>query len=552
MEVTTFDNFLKGLDARYKDSKGGLQVENGRLRFNVVQPIQAPKKETGLPSGKRQGIYAFGDWIVVIIAGGFWYLKDGIWRHAGSVAMDPLVDTVYVEQVPLSTNNFPRQELFPGSSYQKTPSGLIVCDGINQPFIVFADGQSLRLRNYQQWKKSRREYVPIGIMPRMIGNILYMVAKDSNGRYTQILRSVSGRPLDFVVNVTADANKNGDAFTTAHSVGYDEIRSIVPTAQADTFLVFVSRSCEAVQVNHSFMLFGEPTFRNHTLFPVGILDYFSIGDSMGDLIFADKWGLNSFNVIVQEQERSNNQPFFQQIAALLPHELEQVRITSHDNYLMVAIKGTGVLVFDKVLGVWVSLDKIEVDGFARSNDDRLYFYNDTGVYEYYGNNYNLTCRLRFGRMFFGSTGSPSGFALAHEGIERMGHRLRLNDVYGEPRQLTTTDPFGSLRHVESKAPICDAFSYELSWKNGELLGVSFVYELRTGEIARSHRADSPAFYTVPGTLGRTRFGEVEFFVGEAPQGDALYKVRVPEDFEPGEEIYVGGFAMWSATKYIEV
>jgi len=552
METHTFDNFMSGMDARFNNAKGGFRIENGRTRENVVAPIKAPRKLAGLPNGKRQGIYAFGEWVVTVVDGGFWYYFDGSWRHVGAVKMDPDVDVVYVEQVPISTNNFPRQELFPGSSYQRTPSGLVVCDGINQPWIVFADGTSRRLRTYEQWNTANREYVPIGIMPRMIGDALYIIGKDSNGKYTQILRSVSGRPLDFVINVTPTANKNGDAYTTSHAVGFADLTNIFPTPQQDVFLVTSQLVTTAVQLDRSIMLFGEPTLRNYMAFPIGMLDYFSYGESMGDIIFADSFGLNTFNLVQQTQERSNNQPFFQQIVSLVPPRINKVRFASHNNYLLVSIKDTGVLVFDKVLNAWVSLDLIDVDGFAVNAEDRLFFYNDEGVFEYYGSTEeNLTCRIKVGNMFTGAHSSPHGFVVAHNGIDRIGHRLLLDNEKGVWRELQAGSQFGSFPFMESKEPICDSFAYEFAWRQGTVLGFTVLYQRRDGMLKRAHRSVDPLEFTVP--VRKTRVGEVEFFFpGDIITGDAKYKIRVPEQFEPGEIIYVTGYAIWSANRYYEV
>jgi len=75
--------------------------------------------------------------------------------------------------------------------------------------------------------EDRREYVPVGKQMLWHDGILYVVSP--NGK--QIFRSVTGRPLDFMVNITPSGDKDpleavGGASSVSHSVDFEPITSI--------------------------------------------------------------------------------------------------------------------------------------------------------------------------------------------------------------------------------------------------------------------------------------------------------------------------------------
>ena len=123
----------------------------------------------------------------------------------------------------------------------------MVQDGINQPWLIQLNElinilTARKLNTYNQWSNvssgaNSREYVPIGKQMMYLNSILFIVAP--NGR--SIYRSVSGRPLDFMVNIDVDGKKVpseiiGGAASVSFAADFDEITCITPVA-TEAFLL---------------------------------------------------------------------------------------------------------------------------------------------------------------------------------------------------------------------------------------------------------------------------------------------------------------------------
>ena len=186
---------------------------NGRNRYDVLQPVQLPKQIIDSTIGNRrvQGAYAVGS-ILIVFAGGLAFYKDQNYPNANynqinGFNMSANVAIIYAELVPISTLNYTRIPQTAGQAntdiklttpIKASPAGLVVQDGINQPYLIDANMEARPLNKYDAWGLENREYVPIGTQMIYVGGILYVV----DG--SLILRSVTGRPLDFMVIIKED------------------------------------------------------------------------------------------------------------------------------------------------------------------------------------------------------------------------------------------------------------------------------------------------------------------------------------------------------------
>lgn len=349
---------------------------NARARFGRIDPVVKPLQVSdGLPAGKRQGCYAVGNFGIVFVAGKAYY-KD--YSTAGSsfieiadFQMDATVDTLYAQDVPASTVNFLRKSagtVDAGVTLQDTttasPRAFVIQDGINQPWVIFPDGSARETGVYNTWSVDNREYVPIGTLMAYVGGVLYIVS----GR--EIYRSVSGRPLDFVVAIAADGDKisasesEGGASVTSFHVSHDDVSAILPNgSDVGGLIVCTTRSTKFVLPNFNSTIYGEPTYDVIPLFSTGALNQFSAVDILGDIAFVDLSGIRSFNAVRQLKNDGQNAPFSLKIASLFEGiEQDVVAAASFDNYDLFSVNtvhGPAVLVFDELIRQFVAIDIYE-------------------------------------------------------------------------------------------------------------------------------------------------------------------------------------------------
>lgn len=389
-------------------------LRNGRTRRLSVKPIKLPKLLTsvGLPSeGKRQGIYALGNYLLVFVAGKAYYLdlklEELYFQEINNFQLDAEVDKIYAVAVPAGSGTFARK-LIAEESIKKEVNlaspisghqAAIVCqDGINQPFAIFADGSARRLQTYAEWTEEQREYVPIGRQMAVSDNILFIVAPD--GR--TILRSLRGRQLDFVIKIDSDGNKAGDAYTTSHTVGYNTITAISKVqGNPDIKLMVCSQtSTDIMTVRTDTDFFGEYAFANVTVLPTGAKNQESVFADLGDMMFIDQLGVRSFNATKQILTESNNDVFSNNVSNLFAVDEDKslaqdiTAVGSFANYIQFAVKtvyGYGVLIYDINTKAFVAFDQYpDVDSikqFAEAkvgNTYRCFFLTSSGdIYEHY-------------------------------------------------------------------------------------------------------------------------------------------------------------------------
>jgi hypothetical protein len=378
---------------------------NARNRAGVLEAVKNPISDTTLPPGdKLQALYSVGEVILIFIDGKAYYKlldidEDGGWVEVAGFQMSPTAETLWAVAIPASTVNYKRidnkGELDITTRVTSTPRCFLVQDGVNQPYVILPDGTARVTASYAEWSNDPagvREYVPIGKQMLFNDSILYIVAPDG----IDIYRSVSGRPLDFMVVVSPDANKlvdesAGNAAAISHRVDYEPITAIHPLANDEGgFIVFTKNAGHLVFPNEEKLVFGEPTFSNVSAIDSGAVNQFSFSNSLlGDSAWIDVDGIRSFNAVLQLKNEGRNSVFSRSVNPLLDGIIQDVCcVGSFDNYALFALKttyGYGILVYDTLSQRFVSLDLLgigPVKQFATakvSNAQRLFAITSDGA-----------------------------------------------------------------------------------------------------------------------------------------------------------------------------
>lgn len=391
-----------------------VEGHNVRNREVELSCIKAPTKDTQAPIGKKQGIYGF-DKYLLLFNKGFAYYKDTesddtSWHNLGGAVFDANVDRIYTQAVPASTLNYSRRLqstsnidtiLTQSLVVNGTPAGLVIQDGYNQPRILTITNvtEARRIKTYQAWTTSDREYVPIGNNMAYMNGILFVVGKDRKTIY----RSVSGRPLDFVINVKEDGTKGGDADTTSYAVGYDYITGIFPSS-GEFLIVGTDKTSFPLELNYNQTIFGEPTFLNRRQFASGCINQFSIAELLNDYAWIDRHGVRSYNAISQLNNEGRNSIFSKNVDRLIAGVLQDPiysAATVFNNYAFFATKtslGFRVLVYDTINESWSSIDNYgcgAIKQFASvKRDSELWAITDTEVFHLFSSRTNLEARVK--------------------------------------------------------------------------------------------------------------------------------------------------------------
>jgi len=214
-------NFSQGMhyDRQHALQEGEyILLINGRIRNGEIEPVNLPLEASGLPSGNFQGIFSFGPSLVVMISG-VPYIRDysqtgSSYRRIDNIDMDKNAQFIYGVLVPESANDYervssngkPKGTITLEDSTNGTPSGLILQDEYSQPRLISSSGEVRITQTFEQWKKGAREYVPRGGPMLYHDGILYIVSRMGK----KIYRSLTNRPLDFVIAVTNTGGKITD------------------------------------------------------------------------------------------------------------------------------------------------------------------------------------------------------------------------------------------------------------------------------------------------------------------------------------------------------
>ena len=378
-----------------------------------------------------QGIYGAGSVLLAFFDGKAYYkdfagTSDSFTLIQG-LNLDSTVDRIYAETIPESTINFAREKIGDGNSdiifttpAEGSPASTIITDGINQPIVLYSDGQWKTTQTYAEWTKDKREYVPVGTFPLFIDSVLYMAGKDSNGRLTRILRSVSGRPLDFVVNITVDGNKAdvdekiGGAGSTAYRIAYEELTCLARiNAPGGAFFASTLNSSFLVLPRIDKLIFGEPTFSNIFLFKTGALNQASVIDILGDTALIDSSGIRSFNAVGVLSNEGRNSVFSRKIFRLF-NNIEQTiaAAVNYDNYALFGLEtiyGPAIVIFDTLIQQFVAVDiypnvgRIKQFAEIKVGGNRKLFFitEDAELYEAFASATTATARFYFGDLSVG-------------------------------------------------------------------------------------------------------------------------------------------------------
>lgn len=440
-------------DITYNQYRMGINIRN---RFDVIDPIQSSIVDTSAPLGIKQGILTFGNYIILFCDGSCFYKLNGTngWYQVKTFTMDRTVPRYWTVVVPLNTTNYARaavavsatpsggastfvssgapiiqvnQTNYIASAFGNNP-GLLVQDGKNQPVFLYIDSNGIiqcrTTQTYQQWAfplntttlqltgPDNREYVPIGTYMEWFNGILFIV----DNEFSQIYRSVSGRPLDFVINVDINGNKGGDATTTSFSVGVNGITALRAMSNNSLFVAAGGGACFSITLNttpNAPTIFGEYTFIRTPLFNSNCINERGIIDVIGDTVFIDANGLRSFNAVEQQQNEGRNSVFSSTIQRLFKNITQQDGFASavlFDNYAIFSVNtviGYVLIVYDTINSCYSSIDIAQLNGhaakqFASINITTLSLFaitDDDKVVQLYADPRNTdTCTIRLGAV----------------------------------------------------------------------------------------------------------------------------------------------------------
>lgn len=403
---------LLGDDTRLQSNqyRAGFNLTN---RYDELDLIPSSIEDTSAPEGIKQGLTTFGNYEILFCAGNAYFklYSDIGWTVIPQFKMSQIAPRFWTCPVPVSLTNYVRYAStgvidtqtsasvngpintvqVAGASGGNLP-GLLVQDNTSQPLFIFLDvdgNPTVRTtQTYAQWQAiftdgtgntfadngDQREYVPIGNCMTWDNGVLYITSQDLNFIYP----SVSGRPLDFVRNVTNALPQGpgyiltggGDATTTSYSVGVGGISCIRPLSSGGIF-VSASGANFAVTQNttpNAPTEFGEYTFIRTFLFSAFCLSDRAIIDSIGDTRFIDLSGIRSFNAVEQVQNEGRNSVFSNTIQGAINGIIQDATVCSatyfdnYELYSVMTIFGAAIIKYDTVNMCWVSFDIQQVPG----------------------------------------------------------------------------------------------------------------------------------------------------------------------------------------------
>ena len=389
---------------------------NLRNRYGVLSSVKKAVKDVKLPAGLVQEVITLGNYVIAFVAGVMYYRNriDTNWIVVSSFGnMSITAPRYWTVAVPVNTTLYGRVSVTTNAtgkidSVTSAASatlgdipGLLVQDNLSQPVFIYLtdDGPVARTtRTYQQWSQpvyseplsvDNREYVPIGNSMTYGDGVLYITAPD----FTQIFRSVSGRPLDFMVNVDMTGAKGGDATTTSIGVGVSGISSIKMMGD-NTLLVCAGNNNYSMIKNLSLnatTVFGEYLYIRSFLFEATCLSDRAAIVSMGDAKFVDYGGVRTAVGIDKLGNEGRNDIYSSKINGLFrgirQSVVAAVVFDNYEIYSVNTIYGYRVLVYDNILSCWTSIDN-QVEGkaikqFAKIELDTLHLYAITDTNEFY-------------------------------------------------------------------------------------------------------------------------------------------------------------------------
>lgn len=429
-------DFSGGMNLYLDDSK--ISPNEYREAFNVrnrtggLTPVTQAVELSTAPSGLKQGIYGFDTFFVLFVMGKAYYQIVGTttWVRISQFQMSTTAPIIYTQAVPASSinskrvlqtaSNFLGTGLNPAinlsnTSINGTPAGLVCQDGINQPWIILSDKSARLLQTYDEWELEQsatslgREYVPIGKQMTIIDGILLLASPDGK----QLYRSVSGRPVDFVVNIDINGNKGGNASTVSYAASYNPMTCLRALNSGQIF-IGTTYGNYVVTLDYNNKIFGEPKFLNNSPLESEVTNHFSFLDILGDYAFVGYSGMRSFNAVLQLKNEARNSVFSLRIARMFEGIVQsgtQTCAVLSDNYALFSVHtiyGYGILAYDTIKQNWNSFDITPqaIKMLAITNiqtSPRVFGISEDKVYELYSvDQPKARPFVRFGSIISGS------------------------------------------------------------------------------------------------------------------------------------------------------
>lgn len=362
---------------------------NVRCRSGILSGVKSSDIDTAAPSGVKAGIVNFGSYLV-LFSDGFAYYKATVssaWTLiAGWIQFNAVSDRYFTAEVPAAELLFarkltdantsngtaldPKIKVDPAALINGNVAGLVVQDGLNQPQVIYSSGGVLvarTLQTYTEWTNNDtdREYVPVGKQMVFFDGILYLASADGSKLY----RSVSGRPLDFMVNITTTGDKpapleaDGGADTTAYPIGFAPITAMYIQSEAFILVCTENDVSYGVLPNYDSLIFGEPTFLRRLLLDTAGINQFAGVDILGDFALISRTGIRSYNAVLQTKNEGRNSVFSLMVSGLIGgiHQTDASCVGSYDNYVFFSLStiyGFLVVVYDSLIQKFVSLDSV--------------------------------------------------------------------------------------------------------------------------------------------------------------------------------------------------
>ena len=537
MSVYQQKDFSDGIDLISDDSRvsdtGYVWAVNVRQRYGFLEPNKKARRITDVPAGLKQGMISIGNIKIAFVAGKAYYQEEdsGIpWIQIGNFLMSTTQPLFYSVAVPASTFNFVRK-LDAGLSIHApiratqdfkvagTPAGILVQDTVNQPWLIEFDStnQVFTARvtgTYDTWQNvslsaNDREYVPIGRQMMYKDGILHIVAPDGKSVY----RSITGRPLDFMINVDVNGNKApteslGGVTTTSYAFDFDEITCLTEIDVPDSFVYATKTNTRIIVADYTNTIFGEPLFRVSAIVKsTGISNQYSFTQSLNDLVFISTDSVKSFNAVQQLKFKGNSSIFTKMLSGLIfnpktKKHIKQVFCSCvyFQNYLLFNIDtlwGNLIAAYDVILAKWVSLDITEASKIKQfclvetQLDTKLYcvtYYDE--MFELYGDTVDEVAEFRV-----------RGLVSDDTFIEHKSAYLRPSFNSGTyDGQVFVTEYVDDQLSVDTNVPITDDYRYANDLK-GVTAGIPFPV-IPPVIPNNANRIDSPSFPLNKGLNGR--------------------------------------------------
>ena len=395
---------------------------NTRIRKQAIEPaFRHIKKDS--PNGLHQCVFSNNNSLMLSVAGQLYRVKldtDVCVPTGGSGIIDATVNRVYHQAVPAPTNWLVNSSFTP--DVKDVEECVVLQDGTSRPTLVFSDFSHRPAKAFSQWTYEAPEYVPIGTFMALSGNKLFIV----NGG--KIYHSVSGRYLDFLLNIDNDGNPVGDADTTNLAVTAGNLTALWP-AQGGGLLAFNrSNGYTLAPVYELPTIFGEPQYVPGDLFPVGAVNDLAFAFVNGETLIISPAGIMQFNQIVQQQRASNNNPYGAKVLDYLIRPVSQAAACTADDYTFIAVDtifGPAVLVHDNIVNAFAGFDLTAgmVKEFATIEDaglTRVFYITNAGLYEIpLHSGTKSTAAVYFGELSQGKADSQVRMMDVHLGLSRI-------------------------------------------------------------------------------------------------------------------------------------